>query len=221
MTAPWKDLPKKFRDALSHARLIQPVSAYGALLAKGDGGNFRENWPANLVAVVGGEIYQNMTCLSAWKLIPYNSVAAVLDTIRTRVLSFSLEIEAEAPDAGEAAPNAPPLPQDRVSQVFNTYISGSVQNVSTGSSQLNQNVSVNSGVSDQLFATLLAAIAEANGPAAAKTEIAAAVTAMEEGHGSPGFTDTYNRFISVLADHIQVFGPLCAPYLPELRKLLP
>jgi hypothetical protein len=79
-----------------------------------------------------------MNCISAWKVIPHGAVVALVDTIKSLVLNFVLEIEKEAPDAGEAAPHQIPLPERKLSHAFNTYITGNVQNVATGSSHFTQ-----------------------------------------------------------------------------------
>lgn len=131
-------LPKQAQDLANKSYMLGPISGYASLLDGAERNNPRENWPADAVALFGRKIYQNMACLGAWKLIPRNAIVALIDTIKTRVLNFVLEIEAVAPDAGEAPPNQPPLSQDRVSQVFNTYISGSVQNLATGSTEFSQ-----------------------------------------------------------------------------------
>lgn len=119
-------LPEQFRDWATKSYLTQLISAYASLIDRDEERNARENWPADMSASCGDKIYENMTCLSAWKVIPYNALVALVDTIKTRVLNFVLEIEEEAPDAGEVPPNQPPLSQERVSQVFNTYITGNV-----------------------------------------------------------------------------------------------
>jgi hypothetical protein len=131
-------LPEQAQDLANKSYMLGPISGYASLLDGAERSNPRENWPADAVALFGRKIYQNMACLGAWKLIPRNAIVALIDTIKTRVLNFVLEIEAVAPDAGEAPPNQPPLSQDRVSQVFNTYISGSVQNLATGSTEFSQ-----------------------------------------------------------------------------------
>ena len=135
-------LPKEFRDRVTKSYLMAPISAYASLIDSEARNNSQEHWPADMVAFFGQKIYQGMNCLSAWKVIPYNALVALVDTIKTRVLNFALEIEGEAPDAGEAPPNTPPLPQEKVSQVFNTYISGNVQNVAAGSRHVTQTGSV-------------------------------------------------------------------------------
>lgn len=131
-------LPKELRDRVTKSYLMQPISAYASLIDRKDKSSPHEQWPADMTALFGQKIYRNMNCLSAWKVIPYNALVALVDTIKTRVLNFVLEIEEESPDAGEAPPHRPPLPQEKVSQVFNTYITGNVQNVATGSSHFTQ-----------------------------------------------------------------------------------
>jgi hypothetical protein len=130
-------LPEKFRNKITKSYMMQPISAYASLIDN-EKVNPVEQWPADMVAMFGQKIYQDMTCISAWKVIPHNALVAVVDTIKTRILNFVLEIEEEAPDAGEANPRQPPLPQEKVSQVFNTYITGNVQNIATGSSNFTQ-----------------------------------------------------------------------------------
>jgi hypothetical protein len=79
-----------------------------------------------------------MNCLSAWQVIPRGGVVGILDTVRTRILNFVLEIESEAPDAGEAAPGVHPVSQERVNQVFHTQIYGNVGNVAAGGEGFSQ-----------------------------------------------------------------------------------
>jgi hypothetical protein len=127
-------LPEEFRDRVTKSYLIEPISAYASLIDREDKIDPHEPWPADMVAMFGKKIYQDANCLDAWKVIPHNALVALVDTIKTRILRFALEIEEEAPDAGEASPRQPPLPQEKVWQVFYTHIVGDVQNVAPGSS---------------------------------------------------------------------------------------
>lgn len=217
---PSMSIEERFRELTTHSYLTQPISFYQSLLKDRTSSNFRENWPANLVAYVARDIYQNMACMSAWKVIPANSIAALLDTIKTRILSFCLEIESFDPQAGEAPLNSPTLPQERVTQVFNTYISGDVQNVATGSTHVQQTAITNSGASDQLFIELIDALRNSEAQASVKDPMIAAVEEMRDVAGSPSFADRYRSFMGMLADHIQVLGPVCAPYLQGLSRML-
>jgi hypothetical protein len=135
---PLSCLPAQFRDMLFIHHSREPISSLADLVSKEGSGSFRVPWPADLVAHVGQDIYQDMNCLSAWQVIPRGGVVGMLDTVRTRVLNFVLEIESDAPDAGEAAPGVHPVPQERVNQVFHTEIYGNVGNVAAGSEGFSQ-----------------------------------------------------------------------------------
>jgi hypothetical protein len=135
---PLSCLPERFRDMLFTHHSREPVSALADLVSKKESNSFRVPWPADLTAFVGQEIYENMNCLSAWQVIPRGGVVGILDTVRTRILNFVLEIESEAPDAGEAAPGVHPVPQERVNQVFHTQIYGNVGNVAAGGEGFSQ-----------------------------------------------------------------------------------
>jgi AbiTii len=213
---PLSFLGAEFCEHMRYAYLAQPISAYSVLLHGGS--TPQENWPPELVAIVGAHIYDGMNCIAAWKVIPSNALAALVDTLKTRVLSFCLEIEAQAPDAGEAPLNSPPLPQERVSQVFTTYITGNVQNLATGSQDFQQTAAVDHN--DAVFRDLLHAIASASPGQVGILELAATVEAMRAASGTSGFAKHYQAFVAVLADHIQVFGPVVAPYLPLLAGML-
>ena len=137
---PMSCIDEKHREALSHCYLMEPAAALEALAGHGgvDSGTVQEPWSPDATAVLGRKIYEGMNCLQAWKEIPMGAIVSAIDAIRTRVLSFVLEIEATAPDAGEAPLHSSPVPQDQVSQIFNTYITGDVQNVATGGSNFSQ-----------------------------------------------------------------------------------
>ncbi|MFQ5902985.1 MAG: hypothetical protein ACE5JO_04780, partial [Candidatus Binatia bacterium] len=139
---PPMSVPEKFREIVTTAHIMEPVSAIadGVERSKNGEGELRSDWPPDLVLYMATQkgIYRDMQCVKAWRLIPPGALAAILDTVRTRILSFALEIEAEAPDAGEAPPDHLPVPQERVTQIFHTQISGGVGNVAIGSHDVTQ-----------------------------------------------------------------------------------
>lgn len=137
-------IPEEYRDIVTTAYLMDPISYYHSLTMGKESGTdiLSQPWPADLIRLVSSKIYRNMNCISAWKVISRNTIAALLDTVRNRILSFVLEIEAEAPDAGEAPPNARPIPDERVNQVFNTYIQGNVTSLITGSQTITYNTKI-------------------------------------------------------------------------------
>ena len=137
-------IPEDTREFVSTQYLTDPISHFASLVSDKTGAEpISISWPADLVALVGNKIYEGMHCMLAWKLISIGSIVALLDTVRNRILSFVLEIETEAPDAGEAHPNNIPIAEERIGQVFHTYIMGDVEHFNAGG---NQNITYNTKV---------------------------------------------------------------------------
>ena len=131
-------MPEEWQESVTKVYLIDPISYYTSLTNQDSSGLLYEAWPADAIRFFSSKIYEGWNCISAGKEISISSIVALLDTVRNRILSFVLEIEAEAPDAGEAPPNTKPLPEERVNQVFNTYIQGNVANLAAGSQSVTQ-----------------------------------------------------------------------------------
>lgn len=137
ITIPASCLPEKVRNWAECVYLVQPISSLEEL-AKTEGDNLLCEWPGDLIASVANKIYSGYSLYAAWMNVPKGAIVAIIDTVRNRILNFALEIEKAAPDAGEAPPDSKPIPEDKVSQVFNTYIAGNVQNVATGGTNFSQ-----------------------------------------------------------------------------------
>lgn len=217
---PLRCLPQEFRESLGHSYLKQPIAAVASLVASSNSGTLQEPWNPDLVAHFGGEIYEHMVCMQAWKIIPTSSLVAALDTVRTRVLNFALEIEAQNPAAGEAMTNEKPVPQETVQHIFNTYITGDVQNLASGSTNVSQHAKLQKGVDPEIFAKLLNAIAAANLSKSLKDEVGGVIEELRATSGTAGFKDKYHRFMGIFADHVQVLGPVVAPFLAPLAAMV-
>ncbi len=111
--------------------------------------------------------------------------------------------------------------QDKVQQIFNTFIEGDVQNLATGSSNVKQKVVMQTGISDEVFVNLMESLSKSNLEDTLLSKISIEVEKMRELQGTKGFKEHYQSFMSILADHIQVLGPIVAPYLPALTSLIP
>lgn len=215
---PLSCIPKKFHKNLEKSYMLGSVASLETVVSKSTSGTASEPWNPDLVAFVGQDIYEGMNCLQAWKVIPLTSIVAALDAVRNRILSFVLEIESEAPNAGEAALNTHPLPQEKVHQIFNTYITGNVQNVATGSSDFEQHAVTNQN-QPEVFSVLLEAI-ESIKHEASYTEAQSCIKEMEVAYGTALFKEKYQSFMSTLSNHITVLGPIVAPCLPALSALV-
>lgn len=135
-------IPKEYHDNLSKCYFKQPIAAYVALLKNSNGENYQEQWLPDLVAKYGHKIYRNMNCLSAWKVIPNTTIVEIIEVVRNRILNFVLEIEKDAPDAGESTPDTQLIPQKKVTQVFNTTIYGNVGNIAEGNKNVTQTATI-------------------------------------------------------------------------------
>jgi len=139
---PPRCLPKELRELATKAYIDQGVGCLFALVNGKKSGELTSVWPADAVVAYGGEIYQDMNCLGAWRVIGLSQMAGILETIRNRVLTFALEIESEAPDSAEQEVGFNTLPKERVSQLYQTVILGNVGNVSSGGNNTSQTATV-------------------------------------------------------------------------------
>ncbi len=141
-------VPEDFREIVETAYIFDPIGSLAEGLAGEGTDTLRSEWPANMVAIVGSKIYRNMTCLSAWRLIPRGSLMRILDTVRNRVLGFALAIEAELPGGSEASLEESTISEEKVSQVFQTHIYGDVGSLAQASSGFAQIGEVRIGRND-------------------------------------------------------------------------
>lgn len=214
-------VPEELRDSLGHCYLAQPVAALESLVSDNTNGTLQEPWNPNIVAHLGQQIYERMNCMQAWKVIPKGAVVAAIDSVRTKVLNFVLEIEAQNPSAGEAELNSVPVPMEKVHQIFNTYITGTVQNLAPGSSNVQQTAKYVERADGEVLQKLLEAVRDSNLQPEAIKVVAASIENMQCTRGTSSFKQHYQTFMSHLADHMQVLGPVVAPFLPALSALVP
>jgi hypothetical protein len=100
-----------------------------------------------------------------------------------------------------------------------TYnVSGANARVYIGSTDVSVNITT--GVEPELFAEMLATIRATVVDTSGRAAVEQAVEALRRDYGKSTFADSYQAFMSVLADHIQVWAPILAPYLPGLAMLI-
>jgi hypothetical protein len=208
-------IPEKYREMMSKSNMMQSVAYIENLVSKSNSGLVQEPWDPDFVVIVGRKIYQNMNCMAAWKDIPIGCLVHVLNEVRNRILDFVLKIEAENPEAGEAALNSNPVPPEKVQQIFNTTINGNVGNVATGSHSFEQNA--NSEASTELFDKILEALKQVQGPESNKA--AEIIEKMRVSQNADDLKDNYQNLMSFLSNHITVFGAI-SPYIPALTQLI-
>ncbi|MFJ2492401.1 hypothetical protein ACIOV9_12760 [Pseudomonas iridis] len=157
MQIPVSVLPENLQEQFRNAYMGSSISAYTSLLDGDTSGRVTEAWPLALAIHHASKIMQDMQCVSAWKEIPIGAVVRLLDSVKTRVLGFAIDLEREAPHAGDTPIGSqPPLSSEKMTQIFNTNITGNVGNVSNSGESFTQTASMDAGNWDSLAAQLSA-----------------------------------------------------------------
>jgi hypothetical protein len=136
-------LPDEIQERYRNAYMDSSISAYTALLSGDKSGSVREPWPVALAVHKASKLTPNMQCVSAWKEIPIGAIVRFMDSVKTRVLGFAIDLEREAPNSGELPIGSqPPLSREKMTQIFNTNIAGNVGNVANASSSFSQSSTI-------------------------------------------------------------------------------
>jgi len=109
---------------------------------------------------------------------------------------------------------AAPSPPERI--VYN--ISGTNARVNINS--IDSSINTVQQAPPELFGEILRVVRNAGFEREGLEKMVAVVESMQRSYGTGGFGDTYRQFMATLADHIQVFGPILAPFLPALANLV-
>lgn len=132
-------LPKEIQEQYRHAYMGSSISAYTALISGDQSGSVQESWPVALAVHNASKLTPGMQCVAAWKEIPIGAIERLMDSVKTRVLGFVIDLEREAPNAGELPIGSqPPLSREKMTQIFNTNIAGNVGNIANASSGFSQ-----------------------------------------------------------------------------------
>jgi len=175
-------LPEQLRHWAEGAQLREPIATYATLLANSKKGAsaLRFPWPTDMARQYGSRAYQDALCLEAWLAVDPSVLAGLLDSVRTRLLSFALAIEIENPDAGEADIRSTPVEPAKVSHLFQTIIHGGTNIVAAGSSHFSQHyISVRPGDLVSLRKSLETAGARPSEIEELESELASAQTPQE------------------------------------------
>lgn len=136
-------LPKEFQEQYRNAYMGSSISAYTSLVSGDKAGSVQEAWPIALAVHHVSKLTPDMQCVSAWKEIPIGAIVRLLDSVKTRVLGFAIDLEREAPNAGELPIGSqPPLSSEKMTQIFNTNITGNVGNLANAGTGFSQSAVV-------------------------------------------------------------------------------
>jgi hypothetical protein len=135
-------LDKKHRGYAERAFLRGPIGTYSVLIkqATEGKGHLSLDWPANLILLYAEKFFDGYALVRAEQQISIGAVIAILETVRNKILAFTLELEGATPEITQETDRPlEPATREKVSQVFHMHIYGNVANVAAGSSDFSQN----------------------------------------------------------------------------------
>jgi hypothetical protein len=210
--------PAEFMEAISRRPVSQSVSSLEALLNSGGDGTLHFPFSPQQVEGLNRAAGDGLQWAEMGLHVDQSRIVAMLDAVRGKVLDWALELER----AGIIGTEVGFSPEDErraagvsiqigsFSGNFNSGdLTGANSRITMGGSDSSHN-----SASINLFRDLREAIEEI--PPAAREPVRAAVDAMEQQAGKPGFLTAYQTFMGSVADHMTVV----APFLPQLAGLL-
>jgi hypothetical protein len=117
-------LDKKDREIMTTCPLTQPASSYEGRPNKSDDAQIP--WNPSLTTKYQAKFFQDSDLVlnRAWQLIPGSVIVALLETVRTRVLRFALDLKNEL---GPSAPTVEKLPRATIERsVVNNIFGGNI-----------------------------------------------------------------------------------------------
>ena len=211
-------LPSELQENYSIARFSSPIATLESL-SSSDSGVLTQNWNPIILAKYGSSMYDGYNCIQAWKIIPASAVIGIIDTVKTKILNFALEIEMINKDAGDVEINSNPIPQDKVSQIFNINVSGNVQNLASGNHQSNIQQEVANTQLPEDFIKLISDLKQSNIEDNIALEVEKRIEQLAAVVGTSEYKSQYSDLMSFVSNHVTVLGFL-APYIVMLTSYL-
>lgn len=131
-------LEEKHRVWATTHYLNAGISGYERILEQNaEGMTVISPWPADLVVAYQSKFFKGWVLNRAWQDLPVAALTALVDTVRTRLLEFALELQGEIGDSEEPLNQIPPEKIERAvtniffggQNVFASDIAGNVQQV--------------------------------------------------------------------------------------------
>ena len=142
---PTTALPKTVRPSYQRYECRQSIASIETMLSTAKGGTLRVS-TGDLALVLGTKVYKYQNCMEAWAEFSANHLVEIANTVRNRILDFSLAVWKEAPTAGEPdQASGSKIEAKKVTQIFNTTVYGGSANLvgATTDSTVVFNISTN------------------------------------------------------------------------------
>lgn len=125
------------------------IASIEGLLASTEGPTLHYSAP-NLIYFLQGKIYPELACNSIDALVSKAAVAGITNTVRTRVLELTLQLEKAVPEArevsvGNAPRNGGAQQADAVTHIAQQTVYGNVTNIASSGAGATINVTIGQG----------------------------------------------------------------------------
>jgi hypothetical protein len=128
------NIPDELRADVKAMHFRQGVGELASLVSEAARANqsvVANQFPTDLAVLT--PVVQGYQTVRLWKELPVTVVAGILDSVRSKALEFTLEIEAANPEAGDVGlGDAPPVPAATADLIFNTVIFGGQNAIGPG-----------------------------------------------------------------------------------------
>lgn len=141
MQIPIFKLHETFKNINNEVILTRGIRNLESLL-ESDEKKFKKLLPSDVVTILSNRIYENFTCLQAWKSMDRGQIEQVLDIVRNRLLNFVLELQEMYPEINKSEDAIFKIPNDAMNSVFNNFIIGN-NNIVSGGSNIDKSSQIN------------------------------------------------------------------------------
>lgn len=138
---PLQNIPKEYHKFFSEIDLNQGIKELESLIDtvdRSDDDCLKSPIPANFLSLLSETIYQHMTCIDAWRILPKSFIAQIIETTRNSLLNFILELSDRYPEIKSDSYSGEKIPNEQIRQVFNYYVLGGKHQIVSSSNSIIQ-----------------------------------------------------------------------------------
>jgi hypothetical protein len=109
IAVPWSVFPEGMREQVIHLHVNEGIRSLESMLEssqKSESGTLHMAFSGDLLAYLSDRVIDDMACLSAWRVVTGAAIAGILDAIRNRLLTLTLELADRYPEAAKQDFNA-------------------------------------------------------------------------------------------------------------------
>lgn len=139
---PLVSIPEGVRSIYEKHECRESVAGIEAMLRNAKHGILYVS-TGDLAVLLGTNVYEYLDCIKAWGEFPVGCLTECLNSVRNRILDFSLALWKEAPSAGERREiGANGIEPERVTQIFNVTVYGGTASLVGTATNSNIEISV-------------------------------------------------------------------------------